>query len=148
MAAAEAPINAYLDDLEAACRQAGATLRLATDPIAEPELLAGFDRVVIATGARYRHGLGSLVRLLLERGIARRGWPRRLFARPRLRRWFYERARRPSGERLAAAIAAGPIVEVIGDARAAGKAKPAIASAFEAALGPPPAKATLEETPA
>ena len=52
--------------------------------------------------------------------------------RPGIRDWFYHRARYATGSRFPARP--GQTVEVIGDARRAGKAIPALQSAFAAAL--------------
>jgi hypothetical protein len=89
---------------------------------------------VIATGARYRFGLGSLPTLLLDRGAGH--WPgfERIFKMPAFRNWFYERARAATGEDFRGLARPGQKVTVIGDALRAGKSRPAIASAFEAAL--------------
>ncbi len=124
----------YIADLTAACRMKGVEIRLASDPAASPALLAPFDRIVIATGAAYRFGLGPLILWTLDRGIAR--WPgmAQLFSAPKLRDWFYFRARRGTAERLRPLARPGQTVTVIGDAARAGKSKQAIASAFEAAL--------------
>ena len=59
-----------------------------------------------------------------------------LFSQPKVRDWFYHRARRGTGEAFRALARPGQTVVMIGDAVAAGKSKPAIASAFEAALLP------------
>ena len=53
---------------------------------------------------------------------------------PAFRDWFYYRARRATGDRFRHSRKPGQKVTVIGDAAQAGKSKPAIASAFEAAL--------------
>ena len=58
----------------------------------------------------------------------------RLMADPKLRDWFYYRARVATGERFRGSRGPGQTVMVIGDAAKAGKSKEAIASAFEAAL--------------
>jgi putative ubiquitin-RnfH superfamily antitoxin RatB of RatAB toxin-antitoxin module len=134
--AAKGPIGAYVAGLEAALRRQGVRLELGVDVLAVPERLRGFDRVVIASGAHYRFGLGPLVGFLLERGFGRTALARRLFAAPGLRDWLYHRARQPSGAAIRAAIGAGPRIDVIGDAGRAGKTKPAITSAFAAALRP------------
>ena len=62
-----------------------------------PELLRPFDRIVIATGAAYRFGLGPVAGRLLDRGVAR--WPlfRQVLSLPSVRDWFYHRGRRPTG---------------------------------------------------
>ena len=124
----------YVRQLVAACTAKGTVFRYGTDVIRAPELLAPFDRIVIATGAAYRFGLGGLPRTLLNGGAG--DWPgvRRLFTAPAVRDWFYHRARRPTGEAVRRLARPGQKVVVIGDAVAAGKSMPAIASAFEAAL--------------
>ncbi|MCC7048777.1 MAG: hypothetical protein IT562_18825 [Alphaproteobacteria bacterium] len=122
----------YVDSMVACCRAAGVEFRFGTDALAEPATLARFDRVVYATGATYRHGLGSVVRIALASGAARLPGLRRLMSRPGLRDWLYYRARagrvRPSPARP------GQRIELIGDARRPGKTKEAIADAFETAL--------------
>jgi hypothetical protein len=89
---------------------------------------------VIASGARYRFGIGRMIMALLDLGAAR--WPplSRLFTVATIRDWFYYRLRKPSGHRLRAIASPGQTVVVIGDALQPGKSKQAIASAFEAAL--------------
>ena len=89
---------------------------------------------MIATGASYPLGLGPMLMKLLERGAAR--WPivSKLAADPKVREWFYYRARTATGDRLRKLARPGQTVVVIGDAAKAGKSKEAIASAFDAAL--------------
>jgi 2,4-dienoyl-CoA reductase-like NADH-dependent reductase (Old Yellow Enzyme family) len=129
----------YVDDLVAACSQKGVTFRFDTDVTRAPDALAPFDRIVIASGARYRFGLGGLARILLDRGAAR--WPglRQLFSNEKLRDWFYHRARAATGAGFRKLARPEQKVVVIGDAAQAGKSRPAIASAFAAALLEPPA---------
>jgi len=124
----------YIDDLVAACRRNGVVFRFACDVTKHAELLAPFDRIVVASGAAYRFGAGELAEFLLDLGVARAPGLDRLFSVPRLRDWFYYRARRGSGGRFAQLARPGQTVMVIGDAARAGKSKQAIASAFEAAL--------------
>ncbi|MCH2394654.1 NAD(P)-binding protein [Oceanibaculum sp.] len=128
----EGSFRAYIAALERDCRDKGVVIRTGTDVTSDPALLDGFDRVVVATGAAYRHGLGLAVPALLRAGAGK--WPglARLMTRPGLRDWFYHRARYATGSRFPARP--GQTVEVIGDARRAGKAMPAIQSAFAAAL--------------
>ena len=113
----------------------GVTIRYGADVARAPELLAGFERIVVATGARYRWGMGPAARAMLDLGAGH--WPglRRIFSSPRFRDWFYFRARAATGARFAALARPGQEVVVIGDARRAGKSKDAIASAFDAAYG-------------
>jgi dimethylglycine catabolism A len=134
--ASEQSFARYISDLAAACIHKDVTFRYCVDITAHPELLAPFDRIVIATGARYRFGLGPLVASALARGAGR--WPliRSWLANAALRDWFYHRARRPTADRFTRLARPGQHLIVIGDAAQPGKSKPAIASAFEAALLP------------
>ncbi|MGH6673501.1 MAG: hypothetical protein ACRECV_16235, partial [Xanthobacteraceae bacterium] len=127
-------LDRYVADLAAACKMKGAEFRFGTDVAAAPELLSPFDRVVVATGARYRFGLGVLVVWALDHGAA--CWPSvsGLLSSPKLRDWFYYRGRSGTAERFKGLTRPGQIVTIIGDAARAGKSKQAIASAFEAAL--------------
>jgi flavin-dependent dehydrogenase len=124
----------YVADQVAACKMKGVVFRFGTDVAADPRVLAPFDRIVIATGAAYRFGLGPLATAALDSGAAR--WPgmARLFSSPKLRDWFYYRARRATADRFKSLAQPGQAVTIIGDAVSAGKSKQAIASAFEAAL--------------
>jgi hypothetical protein len=137
--ASPAPFARYVDDLLADCRARGVTFRLRADPLRTPGLLDGFDRIVVATGARPRFGLGPFVRLLLTTGLARRGPLRRLLSRDDVRDWFYRRARRGTAGALTRRVRPGQTVTVIGDAAAPGKGGEAIRSAFSAALTGDPA---------
>ena len=137
----EAPLLTYVRELERACREQGVELRYGVDVRSLPESLENFDRVVIATGATWRFGLGPVVRWLLERGVARHRLIRRLLSSPALRDWIYQGARRATGRDLMDLAHPEQKVVVIGDALRAGKSAPAIRSSFEAALlgGHPPA---------
>jgi NADPH-dependent 2,4-dienoyl-CoA reductase/sulfur reductase-like enzyme len=130
----QASFDRYIDRMVAACMHNGAIFLYGVDVIAAPASLATYDRIVIATGARYRLGLGRLPNLLLDWGVGR--WPvlARIFAMGAFRNWFYDRARQGTGEDFRNIAKPGQKVMVIGDAVKAGKSKPAIASAFEAAL--------------
>ncbi len=130
----ERSLQTYIGELVRACAQQRVTFRFGTDVCRQPDLLAPFDRIVIATGARYRFGLGPLAAILLDWGLAR--WPglRKLVSSPRFRDWFYVRARRGTAEEFRRLARAGQKVIAIGDAATAGKSKQAIASAFSAAL--------------
>jgi len=87
--ASVASFAAYIGNLVAASENKGATIRYRTDVVRTPDALAGFDRIVIATGAAYRFGLGRAAVALLDCGVGR--WPglRRAFANPAVRDWFY-----------------------------------------------------------
>jgi len=130
----ESSFARYIADMAAACAMKGVVFRYATDVTAVPQLLAPFDRIVIASGAAYRLGIGLFADWMLDHGVARAPGLARLFAIPALRDWFYYRARRSTARRFEHLAAPGQIVTVIGDAVRAGKSKQAITSAFEAAL--------------
>jgi 2,4-dienoyl-CoA reductase-like NADH-dependent reductase (Old Yellow Enzyme family) len=130
----ERAFTSYIGELVRACEQKGVAFRFGIDVRRHPELLAPFDRIVIATGARYRFGLGPLANFLLGAGLARRPPLRQLFSRPALRDWFYFAARHGCGDDLRRLARPDQTVMTIGDARKAGKSKEAIASAFAAAL--------------
>jgi 2,4-dienoyl-CoA reductase-like NADH-dependent reductase (Old Yellow Enzyme family) len=134
VAADQRSFDRYVEQLRLACEGEGVTFRFGVDPVRSPQLLAPFDRVVVATGAAYRFGLGPIVTLLLELGAGR--WPlfRQLMSSPKVRDWFYHRARKPTGARLMELARPGQQWQVIGDALTAGKSRAAILSAFEAAL--------------
>ena len=57
------------------CAARASTIRYGVDVTHWPELLQPFDRIVIATGAAYRFGLGPVATALLDRGAGR--WPLR-----------------------------------------------------------------------
>jgi hypothetical protein len=124
----------YVADMVAACELKGVTFHFATDVQAQPDVLVPFDRIVVATGASYRYGLGPLAATVLDSGAAR--WPgiARLMSSPKLRDWFYYRARKATGQKFRKLARPNQTVVVIGDAVRAGKSKPAITGAFEAAL--------------
>lgn len=128
-------LNAYISELERACKENGAVFNYGIDVAKVPDALRGYDRIVIATGARYRYGLGILVASLLSLGLGKSGIVRRFFSSQRLRDWFYFRARQATGDAYGKLGMPGQKVIVIGDAIRAGKGKEAIASAFRAAYG-------------
>ena len=130
----EKSFERYVADMAAACAMKGVVFRYGADVSSAPDLLAPFDRIVVASGADYRFGLGGIVTWMLDRGVARAPGFARLFSSPSLRDWFYYRARRGTGRRLESLARPGQTVTVIGDAVSAGKSKQAIACAFEAAL--------------
>ena len=134
VAASEASFERYVAGMVAACERKGVVFRYRTDVARNPGALVAFDRIVLATGADYRYGLGPLASGLLNLGAGH--WPGmvRLFSNERLRQWFYYRARRGSADRFRQLARPGQTVVAIGDAVKAGKSKEAIASAFEAAL--------------
>jgi hypothetical protein len=140
--ARESSFDRYVANQVNACTRKGVTFRYNADVTKVPDLLAPFDRIVIASGARYRFGLRPFAMTMLDWGAAR--WPgfAQIFSNEPLRDWFYHRARKATGDTFRAMAKPEQKVVVIGDALTAGKSRPAIASAFEAALlGGPLSKA-------
>jgi 2,4-dienoyl-CoA reductase-like NADH-dependent reductase (Old Yellow Enzyme family) len=133
VAARQVSFDRYIDSLVAACAQKGVTFHYGVNVGHASGLLAPFDRIVIATGAGYRFGLGRVPELLLDLGAGH--WPglRQLFSMPAFRAWFYDNARIATGDQFRELARPGQKVVVIGDAARAGKSKQAISSAFEAA---------------
>jgi 2,4-dienoyl-CoA reductase-like NADH-dependent reductase (Old Yellow Enzyme family) len=134
VAASERSFDRYIVDLVAACVRKGVGFQYEMDVMALPGLLAPFDRIVIATGAAYRFGLGPIETTLLDWGIGRWWGFQHLFSLNSVRDWFYYRARRATEQQFTSLARPDQIVVAIGDAVKAGKSKQAIASAFEAAL--------------
>jgi 2,4-dienoyl-CoA reductase-like NADH-dependent reductase (Old Yellow Enzyme family) len=134
VAANQKSFDRYIADLFAACEAKGVVFQFGLNVTAASELLVPFDRIVIATGAAYRFGLGLLIDWALDRDIASSPGFTRLLSSERLRNWFYYRARRGTAQRVKPWTRPGQIVAAIGDAAGAGKSKQAIASAFQLAL--------------
>jgi 2,4-dienoyl-CoA reductase-like NADH-dependent reductase (Old Yellow Enzyme family) len=133
--AAEPTFEAYVAELERDCVRKGVDLRYSCTVTADTDVLRDADVVVMATGARYRAGLGAVVPAVLRTRAARGAIARKVFASARVRDLLYYRLRYGNGRRLAAQLRLGDTeVLVIGDADRAGKAREAINSAFEAAL--------------
>ncbi len=124
----------YTADLFDSCAQHGVTFRFNSDVLNMPGVLEPFDRIVIASGADYRFGLGPIATTLLDWGVGR--WPvvSRMLSSQKLRDWFYYRARQGNAERFRRLAKPAQTVVAIGDAVRAGKSKDAISSAFDAAL--------------
>lgn len=123
--------------LERRCREQGVVFEFSCDVARRIELLDGFDRIVVAMGARYVPWL-RFMPALLRSGLAGAPVLRGLAARPGARAWFYRRARVSAAAPLLAGLAARPEgrkVEVIGDAALPGKSDAAILGAFDAAFG-------------
>ena len=126
-------LDAYVGELERACRQDGVSFEYGVDVAKSPQALRDYDRIVIATGAEYRFRCGPIIYWLLEHQWGKSRLVRRLFSSQRLRNWFYFRARKHTGGVHGALARSGQKISIIGDAAQAGKGKEAIASAFRTA---------------
>ena len=124
----------YIESLVENCRHNGVQFRMGTDATRLGAELDRFDRLVIATGAAYRFGLGSLVPWMLHNGIGH--WPisKKILSIPKLRRWFYYEARSGTRARFEQLLRPGQTITVLGDAKTPAKTRDAVASAFDAAL--------------
>ncbi len=132
--ASQASFMRYIGDLYKACLASDVAFRFETNVLRNPNLLAPFDRIVIASGARYRYGVGTLVLSLLDWGCGRRPGIAQLLSSERWRNWFYYRARTGTADRFRPLASDNQVVIAIGDAVRAGKSKEAVRSAFDAAL--------------
>ena len=132
--AVEGSFEAYVAGLEEACREKSVEFRYGLDVTREPQVLESYDRVVFATGARYRYGLGRVVPRLLDIGLGKSRLGLRLLSSPRVRDWLYYGARRGTGPDVRQLARPDQKVTVIGDAAQAGKARDAVDGAFRAAL--------------
>ena len=130
--AEQSSLDAYLDELERACRQKNVQFQFGTPVTNVAAMAADFDLIVVATGARYRGGLTRLVWGLLRLGLGKSAVARRVFRSARLRDWFYHDARRSVVPNLGKLD--GNRLLVIGDAARPGKTREAVESAFNAAF--------------
>ena len=135
--ASQSSLDRFIADLERDCRDKGVVFRYGVDVTKEPESLAGFDRIVFATGARYRFGLSWAVRWFLNAGWGRSLLARLLFRSRAVRNWFYFHARIATGNCMSGLARPDQTVMIIGDAHRAGKSKEAIADAFKAVTAGP-----------
>lgn len=136
--AAPASFQKYVGSLKEVCRMNGVKFCYGVDVLANHVDFKAYDRVVIATGASYPPGLGRLILRLLRTSLLHR-WPLGWLAKnDAVREWFYRRARKATGPSLQKRLCLPAQVEVIGDARVAGKSAEAIKQAFDAALRPRP----------
>jgi dimethylglycine catabolism A len=135
-----AVLDAYISELVRDCEQKGVRFYYGSDAVTERAQLQEADRVVVATGARYRTGLNRIVPRVLGSGLLRSRIGDRVFRAPRLREALYYRLRVANGAQVAAKCGLDPAkTVVIGDAASAGRAREAVASAFRAALLSSPA---------
>ena len=126
-------LDRFVDELERACRAKGVEFRFGAPVHKIADVARDFDRVVVASGAEYRLGAGALVRSMLRAGWGKSALAQRLFQSTRVRNWLYHRARASAVPAMGRAASAK--VVVIGDAKAPGKTREAIASAYDAARG-------------
>jgi dimethylglycine catabolism A len=130
----QSSLSRFIDALVSECERNGVVFQFDTDVEKQADVLAPFDDIVVAAGARYRFGMEPLVKAALDAGAGR--WPgfKRLLSNPALRDWFYYRGRTARGGAFAQLKLPHQTLTVIGDAVSAGKSKQAIASAFDAAF--------------
>jgi len=125
----------YIDSLVSECEDAGVRFEYGWDLQQRGQELAAFDHVVIATGAAYRGGMRAVISSLLRAGLFRAPLVRGIAQHPGVRKWFYEKARKPTGRSIMRWLPESVPVSVIGDARVAGKSDAAIRDAVFSAYG-------------
>jgi 2,4-dienoyl-CoA reductase-like NADH-dependent reductase (Old Yellow Enzyme family) len=132
--ASQRSFDRYIDALVCTCSKKGVQFKFRTDVVASPNIIAGFDDIVVATGASYRFGVERIIKAALNFGVGR--WPgfRSVLSKPFVRDWFYYRGRVATGQALNRLNQECQKIIIIGDALKAGKSKEAIASAFDAAF--------------
>ncbi len=128
-------LRRYIDSLVSGCIKAGVRFEYGWDLQRRQQELAAFDHVVIATGAVYRGGFGAIVNRLLGTSMLRLPILRTIASHPGIRNWFYEKARKPSGQAIAHSLSRSVPVTIIGDAHVAGKSDAAIRDAVFSAYG-------------
>lgn len=126
-------LERYVNSMERRCREGGVTIRLGVDVEKAPEQLVNFDLIVLATGARYRWGMGALLPGALRLGLLRLPLLRGIASKAKARDWFYYKARRSDVAQLTKRLDRTVPVVVIGDAVKPGKSEDAIRTAFDAA---------------
>lgn len=141
----ESSFSEYICSLEAMCDEVGVDRRYSVDPLSDLAVLENCDRIVIASGASYPWPLGLLLRTVLRAGLFKRGILAKLARSDKFRDWFYYRVRRNTNSNFVAQLRKFAFVELIGDAKTAGKSDAAIKSAFDAALNPLEASQPKEE---
>jgi dimethylglycine catabolism A len=127
-------LDTFIAELERACVLKNVEFRYGVAVRRLEDIARDFDRIVVATGARYRYGLGPLVNQALASGWGKSALARRVFDSPGMRDWFYHGARKSAAPK-AGKLDAKPVT-VIGDAAAPGKTREAIESAYRAAFAP------------
>ncbi|MCR8551105.1 FAD-dependent oxidoreductase [Salipiger sp. P9] len=126
-------LERFVRYLETAARAEGVAITYGQRATAARIAAFGADVTILATGARYRFGLGLVVPLLLRAGLLRR-WPLRGLARSeRLHDLFLYRLRRRDDRLARRLVALGCEIETLGDGAAPGKTQQAIAAATECA---------------
>src|SRR5262249_60694772 len=112
----------------AACAYKGVACKYGVNVAAQTELLAPFDRLVVATGARYRFGLGPAATAALRWGIGRWSGVTPWLSKAAVRDWFYHRARLPTADRITRLTRPAPTVVVVAGTAPARHARDAVAS--------------------
>ncbi len=131
-------LQRYIDSLVGECEGLGVTIEYGWRLSQRADELAEFDHIVVATGATYRGGMARLIAGLLSAGMLRAPVLRGIATHPGVRKWFYEKARKPTRGPVSQWLPRGVKVTVIGDARVAGKSDAAIRDALFSAYGVTP----------
>jgi 2,4-dienoyl-CoA reductase-like NADH-dependent reductase (Old Yellow Enzyme family) len=125
----------YIASLHAMCLERGVTFIMNKNVELVPSLLEGFDHVVIASGARYRWGIGPIVNAVLKSGAMKKGLLKKIAENKTVRNYFYTRLRVNRRDDIGSLQNGSISIEFIGDAARPSRSEDAIRSAYEAAFG-------------
>ncbi|UCD68687.1 MAG: NADH oxidase [Betaproteobacteria bacterium] len=125
----------YIDSLVNECEEAGVTFKFSWNLRQHSSELTNFDHVVVATGAVYRAGMSTFISSLLRAGLLRAPLLQKFTEHPAIRKWFYEKARKPTSKSITRWLPKSIPATIIGDARVAGKSDAAVRDAVFTAFG-------------
>jgi 2,4-dienoyl-CoA reductase-like NADH-dependent reductase (Old Yellow Enzyme family) len=132
-----AAFHYFLEQLRQTCKIQGVHFQMGIHLEVNDSRLNGFDRIVIATGAKYRFGLSWLMNILLHPTISNAPWIQRIFSSDALKNILYYKARVSQLPTWIIKQKVAPKVHVIGDAKTPGKSDSAIQNAFSLAFQEP-----------
>ncbi len=112
----------------------GAQFKMSVDIQSQPDILQPFDRIVFATGAKYRYGLGVWVYLCLKTPLRHLAILDRIFQKTSFKNWFYTKARISLTTDWQQLVGDQQKYHIIGDANTPGKSDAAIHDAYVLAL--------------
>ncbi len=132
-----AAFHYFLEQLRQTCKIQGVHFQMGIHLEVNDSRLNGFDRIVIATGAKYLFGLSWLMNILLHPTISNAPWMQRIYSSDALKNILYYKARVSQLPTWIIKQKVAPKVHVIGDAKTPGKSDSAIQNAFSLALQEP-----------
>jgi len=112
----------------------GAQFKMSVDVQSQPHLLEPFDRIVFATGATYRFGIGGWVYVMLMTPLRHLAILDQIFQKDGFKNWFYTKARISPRVDWSQLVGDHQKYHIIGDAKTPGKSDAAIRGAYLLAL--------------